>query len=227
MQIARLHFSTLDSTNTWPKQHAQELERDKLTVISASQQTAGRGRLNHVWFSPPNQNMHLSYAFFLQERNPVLGNIPQVLALTAAQILTGYNVAPKIKWPNDLLIGEKKLGGILCEVCQLPDALLVIVGMGINVNMPAEELQKIERPATSILFETGQQHDLSALIDALSSAFAQDLEILCSQGFKPFHHALLRSFAIELKPLCGFTTIRQFVVASLKESTPMDRSPCS
>lgn len=184
MHIVRKHFDTLDSTNTWAKQNGEILDPLALTVVTAWEQTGGRGRFSRKWHSPPGLNIYATYAFFLNRLREDLGNIPQLLALSAAQILNEYPL--NLKWPNDLQIGDKKLGGILCETTWVEKKLLVAVGIGLNLNMPLELLQEIDRPATSLMVESGQEQDVEEWLERLNRAFQSNLETFLEKGFKPF-----------------------------------------
>lgn len=187
MQIKHLHFQSLPSTNGWAKEHAGQLEKDKITVISAAQQTEGYGRFRHKWHSPTNQNLYLSYVFFLEKRRDDLCNISQILALSAIEVLQSLHFPAKIKWPNDILINGKKMGGLLCETVKADNLLAIIAGIGLNVNMTEEELKKIDRPATSLLQECGQVTDQEALLDKVNHAFRLHLTTFLAEGFQPFY----------------------------------------
>ncbi|MGK5594300.1 MAG: biotin--[acetyl-CoA-carboxylase] ligase [Parachlamydiaceae bacterium] len=193
MQIERLYFSCLPSTNTWAKEHLSDLEKDKLTVISAAQQTNGYGRFQRTWSSPPDQNLYLTYAFFLSQKRPDLGNISQVLALSVLRVLNTLSFFPKIKWPNDLLLNHKKLGGILCETSNIDGYLAIMLGIGLNINMTKEELHKLNRPATSLFVETGKLMNKDLILDALNETFRTNLKLFLSDGFTSFHPIFTRS----------------------------------
>lgn len=184
MRIVRKHFESLDSTNTWAKQNGEVLEPKALTVITAAEQTGGRGRFSRKWHSPAGLNIYVTYAFFLDSLREDLGNIPQLLALSAAQMLDGFEV--NLKWPNDVQIGYKKLGGILCETTWIGKKLLVVVGIGLNVNMPLGLLQEIDRPATSLLVEGGQRGDVEVWLEKLTAQFSANLQVFLKEGFGAF-----------------------------------------
>jgi BirA family biotin operon repressor/biotin-[acetyl-CoA-carboxylase] ligase len=185
MELIKRHFTTIDSTNTWCKQHAHELPLDKITLITADMQTAGRGRFKRNWESPPNQNIYATFCFFVDNHNQCIGNLPQVLALSAVEILEKLNFRPTLKWPNDVLLSDKKVAGILAETTMV-DKLCVVLGIGLNVNMPQDILQKIDRPATSLLVEAGKKFDIQLIINELQHSFTKKLQIIFSEGFSPF-----------------------------------------
>lgn len=185
MDIIRRHFSSIDSTNTWAKQHAHELPTNKITLVTADTQTAGRGRFNRHWESPPGQNIYATFCFFVEKHSPNIGNIPQILAISTANTLKKLNVDPKLKWPNDVLLSEKKVAGILAETTVV-EKLCVVIGIGLNINMPGELLQQIDRPATSLLVEIGTSFDTELILKALQEEFRKDLELFFSKGFTFF-----------------------------------------
>jgi BirA family biotin operon repressor/biotin-[acetyl-CoA-carboxylase] ligase len=186
MQVIQHHFDTIDSTNSWSKHNTSDFDKNKLTIVTANTQTAGRGRFNRRWKSPAGQNIYATYNFFIEKSRSDIGNIPQLLALSAVQILRQFGLQAGLKWPNDVVINDKKLGGILCETVDCLDSLCVIVGIGINVNMPLELLQEIDRPATSMLVETGKPHEVTEVLQSLTTAFANHLQTFLRSGFAPF-----------------------------------------
>ncbi|HEV8052093.1 MAG TPA: biotin--[acetyl-CoA-carboxylase] ligase [Parachlamydiaceae bacterium] len=185
MEIIRRHFPTIDSTNNWGKEHAHEFPHDKITLITADTQTAGRGRFKRKWESPPSQNIYATFCFFIEKDAKNIGNIPQILAISAAEILKKLNFNPRLKWPNDVLISDKKVAGILAETTVV-GRMCMVLGIGLNVNMPPEILYKIDRPATSLMVESGRSFDKEMVLKELQDEFLKNLEIFFSKGFTPF-----------------------------------------
>lgn len=186
MDIEYRHFETIDSTNTWGKQNAHLLSRNSITLVTADEQTAGRGRFKRKWESPPGQNIYATFCFFVEKHRTDIGNLPQTLAISGAKTLEHFGFSPELKWPNDILLSKKKVGGILAETTPLSDQLCVVLGIGMNINMPLEILQKIDRPATSLLVEGKQSYEISLVLKQLEKTFLQDLEIFFAEGFYPF-----------------------------------------
>lgn len=112
------------------------------TIILAETQTKGRGRLGRVWFSPKHKGIYLSLILrpkLLPNLTPVLTLLAGVSICEAVKEITALDA--RIKWPNDILIHNKKLGGILTELNAEMDATrFVIVGIGLNVNNSAKAL---------------------------------------------------------------------------------------
>jgi BirA family transcriptional regulator, biotin operon repressor / biotin---[acetyl-CoA-carboxylase] ligase len=196
MEIERHHFASIDSTHTWAKKNILDFSQNKLTVITADEQTAGRGRFNRHWISPPKQNAYISLVFFLDKLKPNLGNIPQVLALSTIKTLEKLGFAPRLKWPNDLLLHHKKVAGILTETSSFGEKMGMVVSVGINVNMPLEWLEVIDRPATSLLIEGGSPLDVQKIVDMLVQQFMEDLEIFYQKGYSYFLNAYKNKLAL-------------------------------
>lgn len=182
----RFHFTSLDSTNTWVKQHSEELEREGVTLVTASEQTAGRGRFKRLWISPPGQNIYATFCFFIEKHRRDIGNLPQVLALATASVLENLGFHPELKWPNDVMLKGKKIAGILCETAPFSDTLCVILGIGLNVNMSAELLKTIDRPATSLFAEDRVTRDVENVLKQLQERFLAHLQLFLDEGFLPF-----------------------------------------
>jgi len=127
-------------------------------VIIADRQTGGKGRLDRTWESPAGLNIYLSIVIRpeLEPKNVTMLTILAAVAGAAALRKT-CNIPVSIKWPNDLVIADKKLGGILTEVRADPDRInLAVIGIGINVNMTDKDFpEEIRYSATSVKQETG------------------------------------------------------------------------
>jgi BirA family biotin operon repressor/biotin-[acetyl-CoA-carboxylase] ligase len=158
------------STNADALQLAHDGAADG-TVVVAEAQTAGRGRLGRQWFSPARRNLHVSV--ILTRLPPALRWpwIPLVSAVSAAraiQVLSGSQAT--VKWPNDILIGVRKVGGILCETGSVGEHGVVVVGIGVNVNTRLDDFPAdLREVATSLLIEQQRPFDRSQLLAAMLS----------------------------------------------------------
>lgn len=125
-----INFPTLPSTNQYLKEHYQEYEQ--FTVINTDNQTNGKGRMKRIWFS---NNNDLTFSILLK---PSFSSdlIPQVSLIVGASICNILNkyINTKIKWPNDIIINDKKVSGILIEAITSDKVEALIVGIGVNVN---------------------------------------------------------------------------------------------
>src|SRR3954453_16261733 len=131
-------------------------------VVAADEQTAGRGRLGRRWLAPAGTSLLCSLQLrpaIASERQPELTGVAARACAEALAALTGLEL--ELKFPNDVLVGGRKLAGVLAEAREER----VVLGIGVNVNVTAEELpQEVDRPATSLLAETGREHDRGALL---------------------------------------------------------------
>lgn len=215
MQINRVYLESVDSTNNWAKRSAKELDREALTVIVADGQTAGRGRFDRTWVSPSGVNLYVTYVFFIKKINQEVGNIPQILALAVHDALSAYKV--KIKWPNDIMLAGKKLGGILCEVIEVEDQWAVIVGLGVNVNMTQSLLDTIDRPAISLLEALQHPQDKEAIGKEIDDRFHRYLEIFLEEGFAPFHPTFIEALIHKKGEPLLFSNFDSVVKGSFEE----------
>jgi BirA family biotin operon repressor/biotin-[acetyl-CoA-carboxylase] ligase len=137
-------------------------EHSEGAVAVAEEQTEGRGRLGRRWLSPPGVSVLCSVLLeppVETQRLPELSLVAGEACAEAIAAVTGLE--PAIKLPNDILLGGRKAAGILAEA---RDGR-VVLGIGINVNIPADELPtEIDRPATSLLVETGAEVDRAKLL---------------------------------------------------------------
>jgi BirA family transcriptional regulator, biotin operon repressor / biotin---[acetyl-CoA-carboxylase] ligase len=186
MKQVRIHFQTIGSTNTWAKKHVEEFDPTTLVLITADTQTDGRGRFKRKWHSPPGLNIYATFCFFLDGARADVGQVPQLLALSTALSLESLAFKPLLKWPNDVLLSGKKVGGILCETTSVLNGRFVICGIGLNVNMPKNEIEQIDRPATSLMIEGGQDLAVEMVLDLVQQQFANNLNYFLIEGFTPF-----------------------------------------
>ena len=131
-------------------------------LVVADEQTAGRGRLGRSWLAPPGTSLLCS----LQLRPDAPGGrLPELTGLAAHACAEAIGATsgldPKLKFPNDVLVGGRKVAGILAEAREGR----VVLGTGVNVNVEAGSLpQDVDRPATSLLVETGRELDRVELL---------------------------------------------------------------
>jgi len=158
------------------------------TVLVADHQTRGKGRLGRTWESPAGKNIYLSLVI-RPELEPRDATMLTVLAAVAGAeaMRRSCNIPVAIKWPNDLVIADKKLGGILTEVRADPDRVaLAVIGIGINVNMDRKGLpEPIRDIATSVRMETGKNQPRNVIIIELLKQFELWYNVLRKEGKKP------------------------------------------
>lgn len=167
--------------------HAQTFPPREITCVSAEEQTAGRGRYQRKWVSPRGVNIYATFYFRLPVGALHLTSLAQVMTFSFAAVLLHEGLHPKIKWPNDVQLGGKKVSGVLCETSFHKEFVELFLGIGINVNM--DTTAQIDQPATSLFLETGHKWDKAALLKKVQKQFASDLEKFKKEGFAPFHNS--------------------------------------
>ncbi len=157
-------LESVGSTNDYLKELGNNGCREGV-VVAAREQTKGKGRLGRIWQSKRDENIAFSV---LLRPQTAPGSVSAVTPLTGLAICkalretTGLDC--KIKWPNDIVVGNKKLVGILTEMTAEFDAVeYIVIGIGINVDQESFP-EEIENKATSILLETGMHYDKNRLL---------------------------------------------------------------
>jgi BirA family biotin operon repressor/biotin-[acetyl-CoA-carboxylase] ligase len=163
------HFATLGSTNTLLKEW---VDAPEFTCVVADEQTAGRGRRDRSWHSSPGDGLYLSILLRPPSSSPKLPLLSLMSAVAVAEALIDRGVAGvDIKWPNDVLVNQRKLCGILAEGVGA-NPMRVILGIGVNLNHPSfpEELRET---ATSLFIETGSRVGVDEFRDRLLERIAR------------------------------------------------------
>ena len=148
------------------------------TLAVADMQTAGRGRRGRTWESPPGSSIYMS---ILLRPDIIPGAAPMLTLVMACSVAEGIsdceNVDVRIKWPNDVIAGGKKLVGILTEMSTQIDYINhVTIGVGINVNM-TEFPENIRDTSTSLRLETGHKVRRAPLIAAIMKRFEENYAV--------------------------------------------------
>ena len=142
------------------------------TVVVADEQTAGRGTKGRIWVSPPGQSIHVTLIVRPSVEHLKRLSIISPVATTDAVCET-TPLRPTIKWPNDVQMEQRKLGGILIEAeWGQGQPHYALVGIGLNVNFdPTPWATQIDRPATSLMIELGGRQEREPVFAALLNAF--------------------------------------------------------
>jgi len=147
-----LRFDAVESTNDTAKELLGERAQEG-TVIVAERQVAGRGRHGRAWFSPPG-GLYCSIVLKGDEKSVPLLNL--VCGMPVVKALRHWSVLATLKWPNDVVFRNRKIGGVLCEGVYRHDAFWVVAGIGVNTNVPLDRLpEEVRVTATSLKAETG------------------------------------------------------------------------
>ena len=151
----------VESTNTEALQLAQQ-DAPEGTVVIAEAQSAGRGRLTRSWESPPSMNLYLSVILRPDVPAQSASLIPLAVGVAVADVISQYCPGQvRLKWPNDVLVGGKKICGILAEMRTKADRVaFVIAGIGVNINMKKLHFpRELRETATSLQIETALEID--------------------------------------------------------------------
>ncbi len=162
--VVEVH-ETATSTNALAAERARA-GADEGTVVVAEEQTAGRGRLDRTWVTPPRAA--LLFSLVLRPTLPAADWpwLPLLTGHTVAKTLRGLGYdGAGVKWPNDVLLGDRKVAGILVERVETPAGPVAIVGIGLNVSLTEEELPV--PTGTSLAIESGTEPDRTALLAGL------------------------------------------------------------
>jgi BirA family biotin operon repressor/biotin-[acetyl-CoA-carboxylase] ligase len=184
----RIHFlEEVDSTNNYASELASNGAVEGEIVI-ADRQTGGRGRLNRIWQSPPERNIYASIVLRPSLMPAMSPQLTIMAGVALAEVLSRYCPGRvSLKWPNDVLIGMKKVCGILTEM-SIKDGEVgfVIIGIGVNVNMNREEFDEgLWDSATSLKEETSNSISRVEFAADLCRSFEKWYKILKTEGFDP------------------------------------------
>ncbi len=181
MKIIKLN--AIDSTNTYLKQLAKETQLPNPTIVVAKRQFAGRGQMGNGWLSKEGQSLTFSvFQAFDKLQIERQFWVSMAVSLAILKALQSLNV-PKlsIKWPNDILSANKKIGGILIEnVLEGSNVKHAIIGIGLNVN--DTDFTKLPQ-ASSLKLQTGENFQLEEVLDTILKNVFKNLKNLSAADF--------------------------------------------
>jgi BirA family transcriptional regulator, biotin operon repressor / biotin---[acetyl-CoA-carboxylase] ligase len=185
-------------------------------VLLAEHQSAGRGRRGRAWLAPPGGAICLSMSWTFREVPPDLGALGLVIGVCALRALTAFNVRNSgLKWPNDLLIEERKLGGVLIDLrAESAGPAYVVIGIGLNVALGEALLRKIAAaglPAADLTRAGSAAPSRNCLAARLIGECLRGLTEFERAGLKPFMEEwraadALRGRPVEVRAAQGSTT---------------------
>lgn len=181
------YYDSIDSTNREARALASVGAPHGALVVT-EEQTGGRGRLGRGWFSPRGMGVWCSLVL---RPEIIPGEAPPVTMLAAVAVAAAVEkvagVRPGIKWPNDLLVGGKKLCGILTEMnAEMEKVNFLVVGMGINVNTPLEDFpDELRDTATSLYVVKNECVSRQELLKQLLREFENFYRTWLESGFGP------------------------------------------
>ena len=183
-------LDSVDSTNSEAKRHISDI--DNLSVLSALSQSEGRGQKGNKWSSVPGENLTFSIVLKFGEETAgeaglsVAGKLrlevaareqfvlTEITSLSIVEFLSRHGIKAKIKWPNDIYVGDKKICGVLIENSLRGENLSSsIIGIGLNVNQRNFDVN-LSNP-TSMALETGLQEDIKGCLEEFMDIFQNTL----------------------------------------------------
>ena len=171
--MKELFFESVDSTNTYLKNHYEEL--DDRCFVRADLQTQGKGRNGRIWKSIKGENLTFSMLIKNKELISNYSRLSVTSAYLILKILEGYGLKDlSIKWPNDVYVKDKKICGILLEAVSKEEIECLIIGIGLNVNQTEFEGDYLIEP-TSIAKELERKIDLSEIKNKIYDSLLNDL----------------------------------------------------
>lgn len=163
--MKHIHFEEIPSTNLYLKENYESL--DNLTIVSCDHQTNGRGRLGRSWID----NDDLLFSILIKEKLDNPTNYSLLIANTLLKVLSKYN--PLVKWPNDIIINDKKVAGILLEGVTKDKIECIIIGVGININSKIFPDNLVFK-ATSLSLISNSNINKNKLLGEIMDQFLED-----------------------------------------------------
>lgn len=196
----------LDSTN----KHLLQ-QRDGGIACLAEQQTAGRGRRGRNWVSPFGKNLYLSLSWQFDQGAAALEGLSLAVGVAVVEAINQFSATQvQLKWPNDLLWQGRKLGGILLEMTgDVSGACQVVVGIGLNVDMPKSQTESIDQPWVNLSEVYAQSRSGQPSRSQLAGAIVDRVFYLLSryqaQGFSAWRDSWLKLDAFSEQPVVVHT----------------------
>jgi len=214
------YYPETDSTNLRARE-AAEAGCPEGTLVTADMQTGGRGRRGRSWFSGPGVGVYLSIVLrprMAPERAPAVTLMTAVALTEALRAITGIPV--RIKWPNDILAGTRKLAGILTEMSAQPDAVeYIVAGVGINVHHRPEDIPgELQSIATSLFIESGSHYSRGDIIRCFLERFEYYYAILLKEGFRALL-PLWKEYADIIGRRVTITSINETIIGVVQDIT--------
>ena len=189
-------FTSIDSTSSELKRRAEAGTSIDRTVVVAHTQSAGRGRMGRTWIDQPGGSLLFSIGWHAAVPAAKLSGLSLAIGVAAVDALETEGVAGlQLKWPNDVMLRHRKLGGILIETVNARDgALDVIVGVGINLSLSALNREHVDGGVIA-LGDTGWQGDSQKLLATMLSSLLDVLDRFPRDGFAPWRERWIQRHA--------------------------------
>tara|TARA_B100000900_G_scaffold364465_1_gene339104 strand:+ start:361 stop:1131 length:771 start_codon:yes stop_codon:yes gene_type:complete len=177
------YYSRLASTND----EAWELISENVpngSLIIADNQFKGRGRFGKKWISAPS--MGLTFSLILYDLKN-LHRLPLIIGVSVCEALKGFNFKLKLKWPNDIILNDKKIGGILCESKNINNVKTIVVGIGMNINEKADDFpDNLRKRAISLSMVSNKTFQRERVLAKILNQFEKNLDLLGEKNLELF-----------------------------------------
>ncbi len=190
------YYQRLESTNEEAWELIANNEASHGMLVITDHQFKGKGRSGNSWFMSPSKGLAMSLILKEHLSAKKAGLIPLAVGIAVAETLKNRGQIPKLKWPNDILLNGKKVGGILCESKLSGEKIQsVVVGVGININETEEDFpEALGQTATSLFIESNYTHQRELVAAIFTTLFESYWEKLQSSP---------REIISEWTALCG------------------------
>ncbi len=184
-------FHSLPSTNSYLLNTVNAgllLRENGFNICLAEMQTSGRGSRGRSWVSPYGHNIYISLLKEFPAGARSVGGLSLAISLALLRALRQFEIAALgLKWPNDLLINRKKAAGILIEIKgEALEACHVVIGIGVNLKLSAEDMVKVDQPWTSLKEHGFQIEKRNEFVAALISSVVDVVDEFQQHGFEKF-----------------------------------------
>lgn len=175
----------VESTNAYALEFMSSF--DDKTVVRAIKQTKGHGRYNRKWLSDETSNLYMTIILKpINIENYPFPNLTQFLSVCVSKVLNDdFNIPSSIKWPNDIMVNDSKIAGILAEA-SVEDGKIkgIALGIGLNVNLKDDTIKLIDQKATSMNVLTNENYDVNYVLTKICNLFFENYAEFIQKGFK-------------------------------------------
>jgi BirA family biotin operon repressor/biotin-[acetyl-CoA-carboxylase] ligase len=210
-------FDSIDSTNAEALRQLEGIKFGKSSeinkVLIANYQTAGRGRRGRAWISPKDAGLYFSVVKKFEQNPEALQGLSLVIGLAVCQVLRRLGIDnARLKWPNDILVENAKLAGILLEMHQSLENCFVVFGIGLNFCLQHNDTVQIDREVTDLSKLLNSLPQKEVIFIALIEEIENHLDIFAVEGFATFQlewNSLDRFFGRQVRVDSGLKTLAE------------------
>lgn len=186
--IGSTNDECLKQVNAQIQEQAEPQSQGAVLVV-AEQQTSGRGRRGKQWFSPYASNLYMSFSQRFDQGAATLSGLSLVVGIAVTNVLVRNGLQEaQLKWPNDILVASKKLGGILLELTgDIAGPCYAVIGIGLNLKMPVDAGQAVDQPYTDLMSVKPEANwEKNRLAAEIVNELCEVTQLFRQQGFAPF-----------------------------------------